>query len=408
MQELLIATALFTGIIAMLAVLIMLAQAFLVPSGEVTINVNGKRDLAVPAGGKLLGVLISNDLFLPSACGGGGTCGQCRVTVLAGGGSGLLPTEVTHISRSQAAAGERLACQVNVLEDMRIEVPEAVFGVNRWECVVRSNRNVATFIKELVLELPAGESIRFEAGGYVQIDCPPYDLAFTDIDLPPAHRQEWERYGLLDMESHVSGSHTRAYSMASYPEENDIIMLNVRIATPPPAAPPGTPPGIVSSYLFGLKPGDRVLVSGAYGEFHARDTDAEMIFIGGGAGMAPMRSLILDQLQRVHTTRRMSFWYGARSRGEAFYVEQFDALAAQHENFEWHLALSEPREEDQWRGPVGFIHEVLLNNYLREHPAPEDCEYYLCGPPMMNAAVLAMLDEQGVDPESIFLDDFEG
>jgi Na+-transporting NADH:ubiquinone oxidoreductase subunit F len=405
MQEIIIAVVLFTGIVMALAVMILLARSRLVPSGDITINVNGERDLIVHAGSKLLNDLTANGLFLPSTCGGGGTCGQCKVKVLEGGGS-LLPTETSHISKREAAQGLRLGCQVAVDQDMRIEVPESVFGVNKWECTVRSNDNVATFIKELIVELPEGEVMDFRAGGYIQIECPRYRLSYGDIDVPAQYRDDWERFGLFELESVVNEPTLRAYSMASYPEENDIVMLNVRIATPPPSAPPGTPPGVMSSYIFGLKPGDKVLVSGPYGEFFARETDAEMVFIGGGAGMAPMRSHILDQLLRIKTKRKISFWYGARSLREAFYMEEFDELAAAHDNFSWHLALSEPLPGDNWEGYTGFVHDVLFENFLKDHPAPEDCEYYMCGPPVMNAAVIAILDSQGVDEENIMLDDF--
>ncbi len=406
-MELAVAVALFTAIVLALAILVLLARSWLVPSGNITINVNGQRDLSVPAGVKLLGALSANNLFLASACGGGGTCGQCKVTVLEGGGS-ALPTEAAHITKREAAAGLRLACQVSVSDDMKIRVPDDVFGVSKWTCKVRSNKSVATFIKEFIVELPVGETIDFRAGGYVQIECPAYDLSYRDIEIAPEYRADWERFRLFELESHVKQTTTRAYSMANYPEENDIIMLNVRIATPPPHAPSGTPPGVMSSYIFSRKPGDEVVVSGPYGEFFARDTDAEMVFVGGGAGMAPMRSHILDQLLRIKTKRKMTFWYGARSLREAFYTQEFDKLQAQHDNFEWHLALSEPLPEDDWDGYTGFVHEVLLENYLRDHPAPEDCEFYLCGPPMMNAAVIAMLDSQGVGEENILLDDFGG
>jgi Na+-transporting NADH:ubiquinone oxidoreductase subunit F len=407
MQEIGVAVALFTVVVMTLGFIILLSRSWLVPSGNLVINVNGERDLSVPAGGKLLNLLTGEELFLPSACGGGGTCGQCKVKVLEGGGE-LLPTEKAHISKRAALAGERLACQVSVNQDMRIEVPEEVFGVNKWECTVRSNDNVATFIKEFVLELPPGEVMNFRAGGYIQIESPPYRLSYTDIEIPDEYREDWDRYHLFDLESVVEKPDLRAYSMANYPEENDIVMLNVRIATPPPNAPPGTPPGIMSSYIFGRKPGDKVMVSGPYGDFFARDTDAEMIFIGGGAGMAPMRSHILDQLKRLKSDRRISFWYGARSLREAFYMEEFNALARDHENFQWHLALSEPLEEDNWTGLTGFVHDVLFDNYLKDHPAPEDCEYYMCGPPVMNSAVIAMLDDQGVNRDNILLDDFGG
>ena len=407
MQEIVIGVVLFTGIVTVLAVMILLARSRLVPSGDIHINVNGERDLAVPAGSKLLNTLSDNELFLPSACGGGGTCGQCTVKVLEGGGA-LLPTEATHINKRMAADGVRLACQVNVDQDLRIEVPEDVFGVNKWECNVRSNDNVATYIKELVLELPGGETLDFRAGGYIQIECPPYRLSFRDIDVPKQYRGDWERFGLFDLESVVSEPEMRAYSMANYPEENDIIMLNVRIATPPPSAPKDAPPGVMSSYIFGLKPGDKVTVSGPYGEFYAKETDAEMVFIGGGAGMAPMRSHIFDQIKRLHSRRKISFWYGARSLREVFYVDDFDQLAAGFDNFEWHLGLSEPLPEDNWSGPTGFIHNVLYENYLKDHPAPEDCEYYLCGPQMMTDSVIHMLEDLGVERDNILLDDFGG
>ena len=407
MQEIFVAVGIFTAVVTGLGVIILLSRGLLVPSGDLTILVNGERELRVPAGDKLLNVLTSSGLFLPSACGGGGTCGQCRCRLLAGGGE-LLPTEMAHVSKRDAREGYRLACQVTVNEDLAIEVPEAVFGVNRWETTVRSNDNVATFIKELVLELPPGERMNFRAGGYVQIECPPYRMSYAEIDVPDAYRAEWDRYHLFELESVVEAEGVRAYSMANYPEEDDIIMLNVRVATPPPQAPAGTPPGVMSSWIFGRKPGDKVWVSGPYGEFFARDTDAEMIFIGGGAGMAPMRSHIFDQLKRLRSERKISFWYGARSLREAFYVEEFDALAAAHDNFSWHLALSEPLPDDGWTGLTGFVHDVLYDNYLASHPAPEDCEYYLCGPPVMNSAVIAMLDSQGVAADNILLDDFGG
>ncbi len=407
MQEIILAVALFTGIVISLAVLILLARAQLVPGGDIHINVNGEREIVVPAGGKLLNALTANQLFLPSACGGGGTCGQCRVKILEGGGA-PLPTEASHINKREAATGMRLACQASVNHDMRISVPEEVFGVTKWECTVRSNNNVATFIKEFVVELPEGETMDFRAGGYIQIECPPHQLSYKDFDIADEFRGDWERFKLFELESQVDAPHLRAYSMANYPEENHIVMLNVRIATPPPSASPGTPPGIMSSYIFSLKAGDKVTVSGPYGDFFAKETGAEMIFVGGGAGMAPMRSHILDQLLRLKSTRKISFWYGARSLREAFYADEFDRLAEVHDNFTWHLALSEPEPEDNWTGYTGFVHEVLLENYLKEHLAPEDCEYYLCGPPMMNNAVIAMLDSQGVDSENILLDDFGG
>jgi Na+-transporting NADH:ubiquinone oxidoreductase subunit F len=407
MQEILFGVGLFTGIVLVLAALILLARSHLVISGSVIITVNDVRELIVPVGGKLLGALAANELFIPSACGGGGSCGQCRVRVLEGGRT-LLPIEASHITKREAAAGQRLACQVAVGEPMSIRVPEAVFGVRRWECTVHSNNNLATYIKELVLELPAGEVLDFRAGDYVQIECPPYQLRYADFDIPDEYRGDWERFGFFDLESVVEESVVRAYSMANHPEDKTVALLNVRIATPPPAAPAGTPPGVVSSWLFGLTHGDRVMISGPFGAFHARETDAEMIFVGGGAGMAPMRSHIFDQLKRLDSKRQISFWYGARSLREAFYVEQFDQLAAEHDNFQWHLALSNPLPKDHWTGLSGFIHEVLLEHYLKQHPTPEDCEFYICGPPMMNTALMNMFDELGVEEDNIFCDDFGG
>jgi Na+-transporting NADH:ubiquinone oxidoreductase subunit F len=404
-QEIILSILLFSGILLLMTVLILWVHAKLVPKGDVTINVNDERDLRVAVGSKLLSTLAENQLYVPSACGGGGTCGQCRVIVSAGGGS-LLPTEASVISKREAAMGERLACQVSVTQDMRIRVAEAIFGVKKWQCKVRSNDNVATFIKELIVELPAGETLDFRAGGYIQIECPAHELSYKTFDIQPGYRDEWERYKLFEINSIVTEPELRAYSMANYPEENDIVMLNVRIATPPPQAPPSIPTGIMSSFIFNLKPGDEVTVSGPYGEFYARDTDAEMIFIGGGAGMAPMRSHIFDQLKRLHSTRNISFWYGARSLREAFYVDEFDELMQQHENFKWVLGLSDPLPEDNWEGAQGFIHELLYEQHLKDHPAPEDCEYYLCGPPMMIAAVTRLLYDLGVENENILFDDF--
>ena len=405
MLEIIYSVFIFTLILVLLGLMILWVRARLVPQGDVTIRVNGKRDVSTPVGDRLLGTLADAGIFVPSACGGGGTCGQCRVKVLAGGGS-LLPTEASLISKREAKEGERLACQVAVSQDMEIRVPEDVFGVQKWQCRVRSNDNVATFIKELVLELPPGERLDFKAGGYIQIECPPHKLDYKDFDIGEEFIEDWRRFKLLDLKSVVSQPAIRAYSMASYPEENDIIMLNVRIATPPPNVMHKVPTGVMSSYIFNLKPGDTCLVSGPYGEFLARDTDNEMVFIGGGAGMAPMRSHIFDQLKRLGSQRKISFWYGARSLREAFYVEEFNELAEKHENFTWHLALSDPLPEDNWTGLEGFIHTVLYENYLKDHPAPEDCEYYMCGPPMMIAAVNRMLDNLGVEEENILFDDF--
>ena len=405
MQEIFYSVVIFTAILLLLALLILWVRSRLVPQGDVCIRVNDERDLAVPTGGKLLGTLADAGIFVPSACGGGGTCGQCRVKILDGGGS-LLPTEASLISKREASEGERLACQVAVTDDLNIRVPEDVFGVKKWRCAVRSNDNVATYIKELVLELPRGETLDFKAGGYIQIECPSHELSYSTFDIGEGYLDEWERYGLLELESKVPERAVRAYSMANYPQENDIIMLNVRIATPPPQAGENVPTGVMSSYIFNLKPGDPVDVSGPYGEFLAKNTDAEMVFIGGGAGMAPMRSHIFDQIKRLNSKRKITFWYGARSLREAFYREEFDQLAASHDDFSWHLALSDPSPEDNWSGMVGFIHDVLYENYLKDHPAPEDCEYYICGPPMMIAAVTRLLDELGVEEENVLFDDF--
>ena len=406
-MEIILGVLLFTAIVIALVFVILGARSRLVASGNVDIVINDEKTIQAPVGSKLLGALANADLFVASACGGGGTCAQCRVKVFEGGGA-ILPTETSHISKREAAQGDRLSCQVTVKQPMRIRVPEEVFGVRKWECTVRSNRNVATFIKELVLELPEGEEVPFRAGGYIQIECPPHHVKYSDFNVEERFRSDWDRFDLWKYESSVKEPVLRAYSMANYPLESDIIMLNVRIATPPPGAPPEVPPGAMSSYIFSLKPGDKTIISGPFGEFFARETENEMVFIGGGAGMAPMRSHIFDQLERIRSRRKMSFWYGARSKREMFYVDDFDRLAAAHDNFRWNVALSDPLPEDKWTGYTGFIHNVLYEHYLREHPAPEDCEYYMCGPPMMNAAVIDMLENLGVERENILLDDFGG
>ena len=406
-QQVLLGVGLFTAIVLILAFVILVARSRLVSTGNVKVIVNGERELAIPVGGKLLQGLADAELFVPSACGGGGTCAQCRVRVLSGGGA-ILPTETSVINKRDAADHYRLACQVAIKQDMEVQVPDEVFGVKRYETTVVSNRNVASFIKELVVALPEGEELDFRAGGYIQIECPPHDLKYTDFDIEEEFRDEWDKYDLWRYESHVKSPEIRAYSMASYPEEKTVVKLNVRIATPPPGADDSIPPGIMSSWIFNLKPGDKAIVSGPFGEFFAKETDNEMVFIGGGAGMAPMRSHIFDQLKRRHSKRKMSFWYGARSLREMFYAEEFDELAETNDNFVWHLALSEPQPEDNWTGLTGFIHQVLYDEYLSKHEAPEDCEYYLCGPPMMNTAVIKMLDSLGVPEENILLDDFGG
>jgi Na+-transporting NADH:ubiquinone oxidoreductase subunit F len=406
MLEIALGVIFFTVIVIALVFIIIGAKSKLVASGDVEILINNEKKIHVPVGTKLLTALADAHLFVPSACGGGGTCAQCRVKVHSGGGE-ILPTEMTHITKREAAEGERLSCQVTVKHDMDIEVEDSVFGVKKWECTVKSNNNVATFIKELVLDLPTGEAINYQAGGYIQIECPTHVSKYADMDIEEEYREDWDKFDLWRYVSDVKEPTLRAYSMASYPEEKEI-MLNVRIATPPPGAPDSVPPGIMSSYIFNLKPGDKTIISGPYGEFYARDTDAEMIFVGGGAGMAPMRSHIFDQLRRLKSTRKMSFWYGARSKREMFYVEDFDMLAKENDNFDWHTALSDALPEDEWDGFTGFIHNVLFEEYIKNHPAPEDCEYYLCGPPIMNSSVINMLLENGVEPENIMLDDFGG
>lgn len=407
MQIIGLGVIMFTGVIVALVVVLMVARSKLVHLGDVTITINDdpERSIKTAGGSSLLSTLAANKIFLPSACGGKGSCGVCRVKVKSGGGT-LLPTETSFINRKQAREGMRLACQVKVKENLAIEVPPEIFHIRQWVCRVRSNHNVATFIKELVLELPEGESVPFRAGGYIQIECPPHHVRFKDFDIEPEYRDEWDKYDLWKLESICTEPVQRAYSMANYPGEKGIIMLNVRIATPPPRAPEGTPPGIMSSYIFSLKPGDTVTISGPYGEFFAKDTNAEMCFVGGGAGMAPMRSHIFDLFYRLHTKRKVTFWYGARSYREAFYVEEFNKIQSENENFRWTLALSEPLPEDHWSGPKGFIHQVLYDLYLKNHPAPEDVEYYLCGPPMMLTACINLLHNLGVEDENILFDDF--
>ncbi len=406
MIEIILGVILFTVIVLALVLVILGAKSRLVASGNVEVEINGEKKIQVPVGAKLLNALSDSQLFVSSACGGGGTCGQCTVKILEGA-SDLLATEATHISKREAKEGVRLSCQVSVKEPMKIEVPEEVFGVKKWNCKVRSNHNVATFIKELVLDLPDGDKIDFRAGGFIQIECPPHHVNYKDFIIEDEFREDWDKFDLWRFESDVKQPVVRAYSMANYPEEDDLIMLNVRVASPPPGRD-DLPPGIMSSWIFDLKPGDDVVISGPYGEFFAKETKNEMVFVGGGAGMAPMRSHIFDQLMRIKTDRKMSFWYGARSKREMFYVDHFDKLAKQNDNFEWHVALSDPQPEDNWEGETGFIHNVVLENYLKDHPAPEDVEYYLCGPPMMNSAVINMLHDLGVEDENIALDDFGG
>lgn len=407
MTEIVLGVAMFTSVILALVALLMAARSRLVSSGDVTITVNDDPDkaLRVTAGGTLLNKLTENRIFIPSACGGKGSCGVCEVVVKEGGGE-LLPTERSFISRGEAKRGCRLACQVRVKGDMQIEVDSEIFSVRKWKCRVVSNRNVATFIKELKLALPEGEDVPFRAGGYVQIECPPYDLAFRDFDIDPDFREEWDRFDLWRFRSVVDEPVERAYSMANFPLEKGMLLFTIRIAFAPDYRD-DIPPGKMSSYLFNLKPGDEVTVSGPFGEFFARDTDKEMCFVAAGAGMAPMRSHIFDQFHRLKTSRKATFWYSARNLKESFYIEEFDSLQEKFPNFRWHLVLSEPRPEDNWTGPVGLVrHNVLRDLYLKDHPAPEEIEYYLCGPDVMNKAVIRMLLDLGVDRENIMLDDF--
>ena len=404
--EVVLGVGMFTVIIMMLVFVILYARRLLVSTGQVTIEINGdpEKTISCSAGGKLLNTLSDAGIFLSSACGGGGTCAQCRCVVMEGGGS-MLSTEEGHFTRGEAKDGWRLSCQTAVKQDLKIEVPAEFFGVKRWECEVISNENVATFIKELILKLPEGEEVNFRAGGYVQFEIPPYDIDYRDIEVEEEYAGDWEKFGVFEHKSAVPEPTIRAYSMANYPDEKGVMKFNIRVASPPP----GTefPPGKMSSYLFTKKPGDKVTIFGPYGEFFAKETEAEMVFIGGGAGMAPMRAHIFDQLLRIHTGRKITFWYGGRNQRELFYVDEFDKLAAENPNFEWHVALSD-RGIEGWEGYTGFIHNVLFDEYLKEHVAPEDCEYYMCGPPMMNSAVIGMLEDLGVERENIFLDDFGG
>ena len=406
MIAIILGVLIFTVIVMMLVAIILVARSWLIPPGEVTLNINNDPDkcLSVNPGDKLLGVLGNHEIFIPSACGGGGTCAQCRVKIKSGGGD-ILPTETAHINKREAKEGYRLSCQVNVKQDMELELPAEIFSISKWECQVISNESRATFIKELVLALPEGADLDFRAGGYIQIDAPPHVAEYKTMEIDEEFREDWDKYNLWQYCSKVDEPIMRAYSMANYPEEKGIIMLNVRVCPPPPAVP-DAPPGQMSSFIFNLKPGDKVMVSGPYGEFFAKETDAEMVFIGGGAGMAPMRSHIFDQLKRLNSKRKISFWYGARSLREAFYVEEFDELAEKFDNFTWTLVLSDPLPEDNWTGATGFVHQYLYDKYLADHPAPEDCEFYMCGPPMMNKAAGEMIYNLGVEHENIMFDDF--
>ncbi len=411
----------FTAVILVLTFGLIIAQKKLVPQGDVKIIVNGDTEnpLIVQPGGSLLTALSNKNMFLPSACGGGGTCAMCKCHVDSGGGD-VLPTEMNHLSRKQAAEHMRLACQVKVRSDMDIRVPEEVFGIKKWECEVESNYNVATFIKEFVVKLPEGENLDFESGGYIQIDVPEIEVNFKDIDITAhprmgkqadEYRPEWDKFNLWPLKMKNPEPIFRAYSMANHPAEGNRIMLNIRIATPPWDRAAKTwmnvNPGICSSYVFTRNPGDKVVISGPYGEFHIKHTKREMLYIGGGAGMAPLRSHIFHIFHTEKTRdRKVSYWYGGRSVRELFYTEDFREIEKEYPNFEYHIALSEPSPEDNWTGPVGFIHQVVLENYLKNHPEPEEIEYYLCGPPLMLSAVQKMLTDLGVPEENIAFDDF--
>jgi len=403
----------FTLIIVALVGVLMVAKSQLVSAAEVKIIINDdeSKPLVTQAGSTLLNVLAEKKIFIPSACGGMGSCGVCKVHVHEGGGA-MLPTEKGWISRGEARHGCRLACQVKVKNDLKIEVEPEIFSVRKWQCTVKSNHNVATFIKEFYLQLPEGDAVPFRAGGYIQIEAPPHTAVYKDFDVEEEYRDDWDQFKVWQFVSTVNETVTRAYSMANYPGEEGIIMLNVRIASPPWDRKAGdyakVPPGQMSSYIFSRKPGDAVTISGPFGEFFARETDNEMVFIGGGAGMAPMRSHIFDQFKRIHTDRKVTFWYGARSWREAFYVDDFNEIQSENDNFQWFIALSDVKPEDPWTGLRGFIHNVVREEYLLNHPSPEDIEYYLCGPPIMNTSVIKMLEDLGVEPENIMLDDFGG
>ena len=407
----LISVAVFLLLTLLLVIVLLVAKSKLVPSGNVKLTINGEKEAEVPIGGTLLNTLQSENIYLSSACGGSGSCGQCRCRVIEGGGE-ILPTETGFFSRKEQKDHWRLACQTKVKEDMQIIVPESVFGVKEWECEVISNHNVSTFIKEFVVKLPEGEVMNFQSGSYAQITIPPYDIKYADYDIDEKFRGDWDHFDMWSLTCKNDTETIRAYSMANYPAEGNIITLNVRIATPPmdrvthkwlPVSP-----GISSSYIFSLKPGDKVRMSGPYGDFHIQDTDAEMLYIGGGAGMAPLRAQILHLFRTLHTGRKVSYWYGARSKKEIFYEEDFREIEKQFPNFSFHIALSDPQPEDNWTGYVGFIHQVIYDNYLKDHEAPEDIEYYMCGPGPMANAVKVMLENLGVERSQLFFDDFGG
>ena len=406
-----ISIAVFLLVTLLLVWVLLFARKKLMPQGKVKININNEKEIETDPGSTLLSTLSNSKIFVPSACGGGGTCGMCRVQVTEGGGT-ILPTEKGFFTRKEQNDDWRLGCQVKVREDMSITVPPEIFGIKKWECEVVSNHNVATFIKEFVVKLPEGETLDFRSGGYIQIDVPKIEVDFKDMDVEEEYRDEWDKFKMWDLKMKNPEPIYRAYSMANHPAEGNIVMLNIRIATPPWDRKKNgfmnVNPGICSSYIFSRKPGDKVTVSGPYGEFFIKDTQREMMFIGGGAGMAPMRSHIFDQFETQKTKRKATFWYGGRSKRELFYQDHFEKIEKENPNFEFKVALSEPLESDNWKGYTGFIHQVIYDNYLKDHPEPEEIEYYLCGPPMMNSAVQKMLDDLGVPEEMIAFDDFGG
>ncbi len=407
-----IASVFATGMVILVLVgILIVAKEKLTPAGDLKLVINGDENhpLVVEPGATLLNALATRAVFLPSACGGGGTCAMCRCQILEGGGD-VLPTETNHLNRKEVADNWRLACQVKVKQDMTLQVPEEIFGIKKWECEIVSNENVATFIKELVVRLPKGELLDFQSGGYIQIDVPRCEVAFRDMDVEDQYRPDWDKFKLWDLKMVNKEPLFRAFSMANHPAEGNLMMLNVRIATPPFDRAKGgwmdVNPGVCSSYTFSLKPGDKVVISGPYGEFFIKDTDKEMLYIGGGAGMAPLRSHIFHLFHTLHTNRKVHYWYGGRSLQELFYTDHFRNIEKDYPNFKYSIALSEPLPEDNWDGPTGFIHQVLYDNYLSKHPEPEEIEYYLCGPPMMLKACLKMLDDLGVPSENIAFDDF--
>jgi Na+-transporting NADH:ubiquinone oxidoreductase subunit F len=411
-QTILGGVAVFLLVILLLVAVLLYARKKLTPQGDVTLTINDEKELVVSPGSTLLSTLSTHKIFLPSACGGGGTCAMCKCRVLEGGGS-ILPTEVGYFTRKEQQNQWRLGCQVKVRENMKIEVPKEIFGIKKWECEVISNHNVATFIKEFVVKLPEGETLDFQSGGYIQIDVPTIEVSYKDIEVEEEYREEWDKFGMWDLKMKNPEPIFRAYSMANHPAEGNIVKLNIRIATPPwdrsKNAFMNVNPGICSSYIFSRKPGDKVVVSGPYGEFFIKETKREMMYIGGGAGMAPLRSHLFHLFHTLKTTdRKVSFWYGGRSSRELFYVDEFKAIEKEFPNFRFHIALSEPAPEDNWTGYTGFIHQVIIDNYLKHHPEPEEIEYYFCGPPMMNQAVIKMLDDFGVPEEMIAFDDFGG